>query len=123
MARGADREAHSLYLQVLAERGLLGALPFVGPARHDGLLPSGAAAPVFSRRGFTSDAALARAYGIGLLGYFIAAHVPARRLRPVLLAGDRRCPRPAANHRQAVMHRPRWRRRTGVRRHETNPAP
>jgi putative inorganic carbon (hco3(-)) transporter len=72
MARGADREAHSLYLQVLAERGLLGALPFVGLLALTAYSVRRGRARLLAA-GLTSDAALARAYGIGLLGYFIAA--------------------------------------------------
>lgn len=72
MARGADREAHSLYLQVLAERGLIGVLPFallLWLAFRSGLR----AAAQFETAGRSSDAALARAVVVGLFGYMTAA--------------------------------------------------
>ena len=72
MARGADREAHSLYLETLAERGLVGAGVFAA------LVGTALAAVVgawrrLNRHGLRSEAMLVAAYGSGILGYLTAA--------------------------------------------------
>lgn len=72
MARGADREAHSLYLELLAERGLVGVAFFaalVGSAFM--CIRSGVRRMWIA--GHASEAHLAGAFGIGILGYLVAA--------------------------------------------------
>jgi hypothetical protein len=72
MARGSDRQAHSLYLEVLAERGLVGAAVFGGLLLF-AWLSTVAAARALDRAGARADAQLARAYGIGLIGFLVAS--------------------------------------------------
>lgn len=72
MARGSDREAHSLYLEVLAERGLFGSAVFAGLLLF-ALLSTTTAARTLATAGLRSQALLARAYGTGLMGFLTAS--------------------------------------------------
>lgn len=72
MARGADREAHSLYLELLAERGLAG-VAFFAALVGSAFMCIRSAVRSMSLSGHTSEAHLAGAFGIGILGYLVAA--------------------------------------------------
>jgi len=70
--RSEERQAHSLYLEVAAETGVVGLLAF-------GLLLAAALASVqqartaFAEEGRTRDSHMATAFGIALLGYLVAS--------------------------------------------------
>ena len=72
MSRGSDRQAHSLYIEVLAERGLVGGVLFAGI-----LLFAFCAVRLSVQRlreaGVYAPQGIARAIGFGLLGYLTAA--------------------------------------------------
>jgi O-antigen ligase len=72
MARGSDRQAHSLYLEVLAERGLLGSALFAGLLAF-ALWSTSSAARLLAAAGRRSEALLARAYATGLIGFLTAS--------------------------------------------------
>lgn len=72
MARGSDRQAHSLYLEVLAERGLIGSAIFAGLLIF-ALASTAHAARALANAGLRSEAFLARAYGTGLIGFLTAS--------------------------------------------------
>ncbi|MDP4032968.1 MAG: O-antigen ligase family protein [Pseudorhodobacter sp.] len=72
MARGSDRQAHSLYVEVLAERGLVGGMLFAALL----MFAFGAVLRSVRRLGeaeLSAPRGAARAVGFGLLGYMTAA--------------------------------------------------
>lgn len=78
--------AHSSYVQIGAELGVLALLVFVGTLVA-GLLLAGRLAREATRRGDAGIAALARAQGAGLFGFIIAGAFLSHAYSPVLLVG------------------------------------
>jgi putative inorganic carbon (hco3(-)) transporter len=72
MARGSDRQAHSLYLEILAERGVVGALAFAAllAFMFVSIIRSASA---LSANSLDFEAGWAKAFGLGVLGFMCAA--------------------------------------------------
>ncbi len=72
MSRGEDREAHSLYLEILSERGLVGFFVFAGLIGI-AIWSAIKSAQVFHANGRQVDAAFARAVTLSIIGYLASS--------------------------------------------------
>lgn len=72
MSRGEDREAHSLFLEILSERGLIGFAVFAGFI-GTAIWSASKSARVFESNGQEVDAAFSRAITLSIIGYLASS--------------------------------------------------